>query len=166
MSSKGTLFRLALRTGVCVLLALCLVVPTPVLFSQSVHTRAGISVVQQAVGLHRNHTHMFLPASSSRNVDPPASIAPVPLPGGDIVPPLGGLVHIFFPGPTSIGDDGIDIEPITITNFRGFSAVAMLAGTATDSMGNSFIVGTDFRVMQGEYVSADGKHHRGTFVEI
>ena len=164
--SKRALFRLALSIGVCVLLALFLVVPTPVLFSQSVHSGAGVIVAQQAEGLHRNHAHMFLPTSSSRNVDPPASIAPVPLPGGDIVPPLGGLVHLSFPGPTTIGDDGIDIEPITITNFRGFSAVAMLGGTATDAMGNTFTVATDFRVMQGEYLSADGKHHRGTFVMI
>lgn len=163
---KRALFWLAVRTGVCVLLALFLVVPTPVLFSESVNFGAGVSVVQQAVGLHRNHAHLFLAPSSSRNVDRPVSIAPVPLPGGDIVPPLGGLVHVFFPGPTTIGDDGIDIEPITITNFRGFSAVAMLAGTATDGMGNSFTVATDFRVMQGEYLSADGKNHRGTFVMI
>ncbi|HET8923192.1 MAG TPA: hypothetical protein VFN26_09390 [Candidatus Acidoferrum sp.] len=99
------------------------------------------------------------------NANPPESIAPVPIPGGDVVPPLG-LIHLFFPGPTSIGNDGFDIEPSTITNFRGFTGVAMLAGTATDGNGKSFNLMSDIRVFQGEYVSADGKHHHGTFVFI
>jgi len=39
-------------------------------------------------------------------------------------------------------------------------------GTATDGNGNSYDVVTDMRVFQGEYVSPDGTHHRGTFVFI
>jgi hypothetical protein len=77
-----------------------------------------------------------------------------------------GFLHAFFPGPTSIGNDGFDIEPSTITNFKGFTGVAMLAGTATDANGNSFTLASDIRVSQGEYVSADGKRHHGTFVLI
>jgi hypothetical protein len=76
------------------------------------------------------------------------------------------MLHAFFPGPVSIGDDGFDIEPSTITNFKGFTAVAMLAGTATDDKGNSFTLMSDIRVFQGEYVSADGRRHHGTFVLI
>jgi hypothetical protein len=136
----------------------------PVLVSQPVRAKSGVSATQQAVNFHASHAHAFVLVGSSAKADP-RSIAPVPIPGGDIVPPLG-LIHAFFPGPTSIGDDGIDIEPSTITNFRGFAGVAMLAGTATDGSGNRFNLMSDIRVFQGEYVSADGKHHRGTFVEI
>ena len=86
----------------------------------------------------------------------------------DPVPISGGLapgVHIFAPGPPPIGQ-GLDVELNSITNFRGFAALGYLAGTATDSNGGSYDVGSDMRVFQGEYVSADGSHHRGTFVFI
>jgi hypothetical protein len=53
-----------------------------------------------------------------------------------------------------------------ITNFRGFAALGYLGGTATDSNGGTYDVGSDMRVFQGEYVSVDGSHHRGTFVFI
>ena len=152
------------RAGISALLALCLALPMPVLVSQPVHAKSGASASQKIVNFHARHAHMFVPVGSSLKADPP-SIAPIPIPGGDVVPPLG-LIHIFFPGPTSIGNDGIDIEPSTITNFQGFTGVAMLAGTATDGNGNSFKLLSDIRVFQGEYVSADGRHHHGTFVEI
>ena len=86
----------------------------------------------------------------------------------DPVPIAGGLApgaHIFAPGPLGIGQ-GLDVELNGITNFRGFSALAYLGGTATDNNGNNYLVGSDMRVFQGEYVSADGSHHRGTFVFI
>ena len=86
---------------------------------------------------------------------------PVPIPGG-----LAPGVHIFAPGPVDLGFQGFDVELNGITNFRGFSALGYLAGTATDSNGNNYNVGTDMRVFQGEFVSADGSHHRGTFVFI
>ena len=91
----------------------------------------------------------------TRNTDP------VPIPGG-----LAPGAHIFAPGPADIGGQGLDVELNGITNFRGFSALGYLAGTATDSNGNRYDVGSDMRVFQGEYVSADGSHHRGTFVFI
>ena len=86
---------------------------------------------------------------------------PVPIPGG-----LAPGVHIFAPGPVSLGFQGFDVELNGVTNFRGFSALGYLAGTATDSNGNSYNASTDMRVYQGEYVSTDGSHHRGTFVFI
>jgi hypothetical protein len=91
---------------------------------------------------------------STRDTDP------VPIPGG-----LGPGIHIFAPGPPPIGQ-GVDVELSAITNFRGFSALGYLGGTATDSNGNNYVVGSDMRVFQGEYVSADSSHHRGTFVFI
>jgi hypothetical protein len=88
---------------------------------------------------------------------------PVPIPGGINLPPV---IHIFAPGPVSLGFQGFDVELNGITNFRGFSALGYLGGTASDSNGNSYNVATDMRVFQGEYVSADGSHQRGTFVFI
>jgi hypothetical protein len=90
---------------------------------------------------------------------------PVPIPGGILLPPL---IHVFAPGPVDQGFQGIDVEPSVITNFRGFSAIAYPGGTtaAKDSNGNSYDLATDMRVFRGEYVAADGSHHRGTFVFI
>jgi hypothetical protein len=136
----------------------------PVVFSNPVHAKPAVSAPQQTVNFHGRHVHVFLPAGPSAKADPPITY-PVPIPGGDVIPPVG-LLHAFFPGPTSIGNDGFDIEPSTITNFKGFTGVAMLAGTATDGQGNHYILVSDTRVYQGEYVSADGKRHHGTFVEI
>jgi hypothetical protein len=96
-------------------------------------------------------------AVSTRDSDP------VPIPGGINLPPV---IHIFAPGPVSLGFQGFDVELSGITNFQGFSALGYLGGTASDSNGNSYNVATDMRVFQGEYVSADGSHHRGTFVFI
>ena len=90
---------------------------------------------------------------------------PVPIPGGILVPPL---IHVFAPGPVALGFQGTDVEPNVITNFRGFSAIGYPGGTGTakDSNGKTYDLATDMRVFQGEYVAADGSHHRGTFVFI
>lgn len=149
--------------ALCALVALCLAVPMPVFLSQPAHAKSAASA--DHLNFNGRHTHLLVPVGSPPNEDPPGSVAPVPIPGGDVAPPVGFL-HAFFPGPTSIGDDGVDVEPSVITNFRGFIAVAMLLGTAKDANGHSFTLMTDIRVHQGEYVSADGRHHRGTFVLI
>ena len=101
--------------------------------------------------------------SANSGLGPPGSGEPVPIPGGDVVPPL---IHNFLPGPISLGFDGIDVEPNGITNFRGFAAQTTLAGTARGSDGKTYNLVSDMRVFQGEYVSVDGTHHRGTFVLI
>ncbi len=100
--------------------------------------------------------------SANSGLGPPGSIEPVPIPGGDVIPPL---IHNFLPGPTPLFD-GIDVEPNGITNFRGFVAQTTLGGTATGSDGKTYNLMSDMRVFQGEYVSVDGTHHRGTFVLI
>src|SRR5215472_8740536 len=83
---------------------------------------------------------------------------PVPIPGGINLPPV---IHVFAPS-------DLDTEPTVITNFKGFSALAYPTGTnaAQDNNGNFYDVSNDMRVFQGEYVAADGSHHRGTFVFI
>jgi hypothetical protein len=113
--------------------------------------------------------HHFSGASAVLRVAPDVVAAtmvnadPVPIPGGINVPPV---IHIFAPGPTGLGFQGLDVEPNGITNFNGFAAVAMLSGTATDSNSNKYNLSSDMRLYRGEYIAADGTHHRGTFVFI
>ena len=95
-------------------------------------------------------------------VDP----APVPIPGGFVPFPGAPFIHVFAPGPPDLGFMGEDVEPNTITNFRGFSALAYIAGTATDADGNTYTMLNDMRVFQGTYVSADGSVLHGTFAFI
>jgi hypothetical protein len=118
------------------------------LFAQHLQTVASTAAFDKT-------THVA--AVSTRDTDP------VPIPGGINLPPV---IHIFAPGPVSLGFQGLDVELNGITNFRGFSALGYLGGTASDSNGNNYDVATDMRVFQGEYVTADGSHHRGTFVFI
>ncbi len=92
--------------------------------------------------------------------------APVPIPGGFVPFPGAPFIHVFAPGPADLGLMGKDIEPNTITNFQGFSALAYIAGTATDADGNSYNMQTDMRVFSGTYVSGDGSVLHGTFAFI
>jgi hypothetical protein len=102
---------------------------------------------------------------------PTPAIEPVPIPGGDILPPL---FNQFFPG-IGTGFDGQNADPHGITNFSGIVAMGYTNGTATDNANNNYQVITDIRVYRGDYVGAQstfgaggttsGKAH-GTFVEI
>jgi hypothetical protein len=59
--------------------------------------------------------------------------------------------------------EGPDVEPCTITDFKGFIAQAYHVGTATGSDGKRYSLETDIRAYQGEYVAVDKSHQRGTF---
>ena len=91
-------------------------------------------------------------------VSPPGDTAPLPIPGG-----LFPGIHVFAPGPVAFGFSGEDTEPNTITNFRGTIGHAFLLGLATGSDGETYEFLNDMRVFSGNYVSADGTHHVGTF---
>jgi hypothetical protein len=95
---------------------------------------------------------------------------PVPIPGGietGLPPPNGPIIHVVPPGPTDLGFMGLNVEPSTITDFDGFTAMAYLNGTAVDADGNSHAIGlSDMRVFQGTYRSADRSTHHGTFAFI
>jgi hypothetical protein len=98
---------------------------------------------------------------------------PVPIPGGDVVQPFG-FFNQFLPG-VGTTFDGLDADPHGITNSKTAVAMGYTTGTATDSAGHTYVVGTDIRVYQGEFVGAvanegaggskSAKAH-GTFVEI
>jgi hypothetical protein len=105
-------------------------------------------------------------------------VQPIPLPGGDIVPPYG-LFNQFFPGPPNQNPpfDPVNADPHGITNFRGVTAMGYTSGPATDNSGANYTVITDIRVYQGEYVGGEtadpnsagatrSARARGTFVEI
>ena len=58
---------------------------------------------------------------------------------------------------------GLDVEPSTMTNLKGFTAFAVVAGQAEGSDGKTYNVESDLRVMEGEYIAEDGFRQRGTF---
>jgi hypothetical protein len=101
-----------------------------------------------------------------------SQVEPVPIPGGDVLPPL---FNQFFPG-IGAGFDGLNSDPHGITNFRGSVAMGYTNGQAIDNAGHSYGIITDIRVYQGDYIGAEmtvgtagasksAKAH-GTFVEI
>jgi hypothetical protein len=98
-----------------------------------------------------------------------AVVPPEPIPGGIQIPD-GPQIHVWAPGDASVtlpfsGTTllGFDVDPTTIRDFRGFSAAAFHAGTATGSDGKTYDLETDMRVFKGAYVTADGTHRFGTF---
>ncbi len=89
---------------------------------------------------------------------PPGTGQPKPIPGGITVG--GTTFHLFLPGPGS--------EPSTITDFNGFSGVAVVDGawaaTGTPTGGvASGVWEADMRFMKGLFVGADGLRRQGTF---
>ncbi len=101
--------------------------------------------------------------------------SPEPIPGGLPIglPPPYDLIHLFSPGPPSVTLPftgvqlmGLDVEPTTITDFKGRTAMAFLLGTAKGSDGHEYGLEVDLRVSEGEYFTADGSRKRGAFAEI
>lgn len=95
--------------------------------------------------------------------------APKPIPGGI---EFGEFIHVFIPGPEGVvlpftGTPlmGFDIEPSTITDFRGRVALAYLLGSAETTDGPQDLE-VDVRVMQGHYVAENGEKRFGTFAEF
>src|SRR5881397_2658868 len=70
---------------------------------------------------------------------------PVPIPGGTTFFPGAPLLHVFASGPPALGLQGLNVEPNVITDFKGTSALAYLAGSATDSAGNPYDLQCDIR---------------------
>ena len=111
------------------------------------------------------------PAASAHSHGVPRVLpAPKPIPGGNQIPG-GPLLHVFLPGPpevtlpfTGAQLQGLDVEPSVITDYRGFTALAYVAGTATDS--KQYNLEADMRAMEGAYVAEDGTRQRGLFAFI
>ncbi len=95
--------------------------------------------------------------------------APKPIPGGL---DFGEFIHVFIPGPegdvlpfTGTPLMGFEVEPSTITDFRGNVALTYLLGRAQTRDGPQDFE-ADVRVMQGRYVAENGKTRFGTFAEF
>lgn len=94
---------------------------------------------------------------------------PEPIPGGFQIPD-GPLLHAFVPGPenltfpfSGLQAQGLNVEPSTITDFNGVTALGYFVGTATGSDGRTYNLEADVRAFEGQYVAADESRRRGTF---
>jgi len=93
----------------------------------------------------------------------PWTFAPVPVAGG--IPDLSpmGAFHVF---------GGPGTEPSTISNFKGFSGIAVINGNVTRTniktgeQQSLPFTDTDMRFMTGTFKGADGKERPGTFAFI
>jgi hypothetical protein len=101
-----------------------------------------------------------------------ATVPPEPIPGGIELAP-GQVIHVWGPGSpdvtlpfTGLTLQGLDVEPTTIRDFRGFSAVAFHVGSATGSDGTRYDLEADMRAFQGVYVDGTGTRRFGTFAFI
>jgi hypothetical protein len=99
-------------------------------------------------------------------------VPPKPIPGGIQIPD-GPQFHVWAPGDPSVtlpfsGASlmGFDVDPSTITDFQGFSAVAFHAGTAIGSDGATYNLETDLRAYKGTYIAADGQRRVASFAFI
>ena len=96
---------------------------------------------------------------------------PIPFQAGPVgAPDPFNFIHWTLPGPLGAVTQvlelpafGLDIDPSTVTDYEGFTAYAVIAGTARSSKGEDFDCELDVRVMDGKYVGEDGRLHRGTF---
>ena len=96
-------------------------------------------------------------------------VPPEPIPGGIELAP-GQVIHVWAPGPSNVTLpftgavlQGLDVEPTTIKDFDGFSAVAFHVGTARDRDGTRYDLETDVRAFQGTYIDRTGRRRFGTF---
>lgn len=102
---------------------------------------------------------------------PPMMHAPKPIPGGvDSGDPNVGFIHWWLPGPETastpilqIPGFGLDVDPSTITDFKGWSALAVLAGKVKGSDGVVYDCEYDVRALRGRYIAEDGKTRHGAF---
>ena len=111
-------------------------------------------------------------AAHDDDIDDLTSPPPKPIPGGFQIPD-GPFIHVFAPGDpsvtlpfTGVTLEGFDVDPSTLTDFRGFSAVAFHVGTATGSDGRTYNLETDMRAFRGAYIDSTGTRRFGKFALI
>lgn len=103
---------------------------------------------------------------------PSAIPVPEPIEGGFLLDPAdpNSIIHFQLPGPEGTATqhfgfpaEGLDVDPSTMTNFNGFHAMAVVAGSAQGSDGNTYDMEFDVRVMEGKYKAADGVEREAAF---
>jgi hypothetical protein len=137
-----------------------------------IHTAAGVTALAFGPGLSSRAL-----AQDDNGHDEPLP-EPKPIPGGvdlselRLEPPYD-FIHEFLPGPegmvlpfTQVQLEGLNVEPSTITDFKGATALAYHVGKAKGSDGKTYNLETDIWVMEGRYVSVGGTRRHGTFAEI
>ena len=142
--------------------------------------------VAGAAGLSRKKRGFLVPAladddderhkKDDRDGDADDASAPLPIPGGTILPFSTERYHFFFPpgttSPVTVPPNPGAVDPSLITDFKGFIGLAhvMGKGTGTDTETGAtsrFFFDTDSRFMKGTYVGmCDHEEHRGTFAFI
>ena len=121
-----------------------------------IHTAAGATALAFGPGLSRTAL-----AHDDGGHDEPLP-APEPIPGGadlsgfGLVPPYD-FIHVFAPGPVGIvlpftGNplQGLNVEPGTITDFHGATALAYHIGEASGSDGHTYNLETHMVAMEGQ----------------
>ncbi len=112
------------------------------------------------------------PAGAQASTLPAAVPVPEPIPGGFLLDPAdeSSIIHFLLPGPTGSATqffgfpaEGLDVDPSTMTNFRGNHAFAVLAGEAKGSDGATYNIEFDLRIYSGSYVAADGVERNAAF---
>lgn len=121
-----------------------------------------------------------MPARAVEHGSPFFSGRPAPSPIAATVPTVGpddppldppfDFIHWLLPGPPDattpvlgLPGFGLDVDPSLMGDYQGFTAYSVIAGQADGSDGVSYDVELDVRVMDGNYVAADGSRQRGTF---
>lgn len=146
---------------------------SPAGFSRRGFIRAAAGTTALALGPGLSSSALGHGAGNHRTPPPPR-----PIPGGNDLSGFGfvapyDFIHVFGPGPAGLvlpftgGQlQGLDVEPGTIADFHGATAVAYHAGEAMGSDGHTYNLETDMRVMDGRYIGVDGTARHGTFALI
>ncbi len=114
------------------------------------------------------------PARAQSGLGHPANPAPSPIaatvPSGVTEPAFLENIHWLLPGPIGattpfigLPGFGLDVDPSTMGDYRGFTAYAVVSGEAEGSDGNTYDVEFDVRVMRGTYETATGARFDSTF---
>ena len=138
-----------------------------------IHAAAGATALAFGSGLS---SRALAQDDHSRHGEPLPE--PKPIPGGIDLSEFGlktpyDFIHQFSPGPkgvvlpfTKVPLQGLKVEPSTITDFEGATALAYHVGKARGSDGKTYNLETDIMVMEGRYVSVEGTRRHGTFALI
>lgn len=115
--------------------------------------------------LHAGHRHSVIRKGAAPKPIP--QVVPTGLPP-DAAP--FDSIHWLLPGPPGATTQilgleafGLDVDPSLITDYKGVTAYAVVAGTAHGSDGEEYDVEVDVRVMKGRYIDENGHSRHGTF---
>lgn len=134
--------------------------------------RAGLALVALASMLTACGNGEEPAVDKTSEAAPKPQPQPVAITGGSQIPG-GPFIHVHAPGPdgmmlpiSGFPYSGLNVDPTTIGNFDGFTAVAYVAGEATGSDGKKYLMETDVRAFKGTYKDAGGMDRTGVFAFV